>query len=121
MTEQPHAPPSGNPPPPPPGGYSPPPPGQAGGFAPQGPPGSATPPGRHLVWGILAVVCCLPLGIVSIVKSTKVAGLWEQGRFAEAHQAADDARKWAIWSAIGGAIIVLLVFVVFVGLGSGPS
>lgn len=120
MTEVPPGPPSGNPPLPPPGGYPPPPPPQAGGFAPQGPPGSARPPQKYLVWAIVAVFCCLPLGIVSIVKSTRVPGLWAQGRYVEAHQAADDAKKWAIWSAIAGAVIVVLAFLIYLGLHSAP-
>lgn len=119
MTEVPPGPPSGAPPPPP-GGYPPPPPPQAGGYAPQGPPGSATQPGNYLVWGIVAVFCCLPLGIVSIVKSTRVSGLWAQGRYVEAHQAADDAKKWALWSVIAGAVVGLLAFVVYLGLHSAP-
>jgi hypothetical protein len=122
MTEQPPGPPPGSapPPPPPPGGY-PPPPSQSGGVALPPPPGAATPPGRFLVWGIVAVICCLPLGIVSIVKAGKVSRLWAEGRYAEAHEASDDAKKWAIWSAIAGAVVVLVAFVVFVGLGSGSS
>lgn len=122
MTEQPPGPPPENYPPPPSGGYPPPPP-QAGGYAPQGPPGYGTQPNNYLVWAILTTVfCCLPLGIVSIVKSTQVSGLWAQGRYAEAHQAADGAKKWAIWSAIVHIVLGLIAFVVFVAMNSAsPS
>ena len=42
-------------------------------------------PDNNLVWGILAtVLCCLPFGIVSIVKASKVDGLWNSGQFAAA-------------------------------------
>ena len=42
-------------------------------------------PDNYLVWSILATLfCCLPLGIVAIVKSTQVSGLWAQGQYAEA-------------------------------------
>jgi hypothetical protein len=62
-------------------------------------------PDSHLVWAILCtVLCCLPLGIVSIVYSTKVSGLWAQGRYAEAQSAADSAKKWAIIGAVVGAV-----------------
>ena len=62
-------------------------------------------PDSHLVWAILCtVLCCLPLGIVSIVSSTKVSGLWAQGRYAEAQSAADSAKKWAIIGAVVGAV-----------------
>ena len=72
-------------------------------------------PDNHLVWAILCtVLCCLPLGIVSIVYSTKVSGLWAQGRYAEAQSAADSAKKWAIIGAVVGvaasAIGVVLWF-----------
>ncbi len=67
-------------------------------------PGQSEPDG-HLVWAILCtVLCCLPLGIVSIVYSTKVSGLWAQGRYAEAQSAADSAKKWAIIGAVVGAV-----------------
>lgn len=84
-------------------------------------------PENYLVWAILCtVLCCLPLGIVSIVYSTRVSGLWAQGRYAEAQSAADNAKKWAIISAIVGAaavvIGVILWFVVFaVAVSNLPS
>ena len=112
MTEYP-PPPPGNSPPPPPGNYPPPPPpGQGGYGAPTGQ------PDNNLVWAILVtVLCCLPLGIVSIVKSTQVSGLWGQGRFAEAQKAADDAKKFAIWGAIAGVVfgVIYLIFTLVVG------
>ena len=83
---------SGQLPPPPPGGYPPPPPPQGGAYPPPG--GHGIPPDNNLVWGILVTLfCCLPLGIVSIVKASQVSGLWAQGRPAEAQAAADDRRS----------------------------
>lgn len=116
MTEYPPPPPPGNYPPPPPGNYPPPPPpGQGGYGAPTGQ------PTNNLVWGILVTVfCCLPLGIVSIVKATQVSGLWGQGRYPEAQAAADDAKKFAIWGAIAGVVVgvIYLVFTLVVGASS---
>ena len=85
------------PPPPPP--FAPPPYGvPQGGFPTQQ-------PDSNLVWGILStVLCCLPLGIVSIVYASKVSGLWAQGRYAEAQEASANAKKWAIWSAVAGGM-----------------
>lgn len=108
MTEYP-PPPPGNYPPPPPGNYPPPPPPGAGGYGgiPSGPPDS------NLVWAILTtVLCCLPLGIVAIVKATQVSGLWAQGRYPEAQKASQDARKFAIWSAVAG-VVVAIVYAIF--------
>ena len=53
-------------------------------------------PDNNLVWAILStVLCCLPLGIVSIVKSTSVSKLWAAGDYAGAQKAADEARAKA--------------------------
>lgn len=73
-------------------------------------------PDTNLVWAILCtVLCCLPLGIVAIVKSSSVEKLWNQGRYDEAQKAADDAKKFSIWGAILSAIfVVLYLIVVFV-------
>jgi predicted secreted protein len=78
----------------------PPPPG----YPPQQPAGQA--PNNYLVWSILVTLfCCLPFGIVAIVKSSQVNGLWAQGRYAEAQASADSAKKWVIWSAVIGVVV----------------
>ncbi|MCK8644870.1 CD225/dispanin family protein [Mycobacterium colombiense] len=106
----------------PPGWHGQPPP--AGWPAPQ--PGWQEPE-NYLVWAILCtVLCCLPLGIVSIVYSTKVSGLWAQGRYAEAQEAANNAKKWAIIGAVVGAVVavigVVLWFAMFAAIVSSiPS
>jgi hypothetical protein len=84
-------------------------------------------PENYLVWAILCtILCCLPLGIVSIVYSTKVSGLWVQGRYAEALAAADNAKKWAIIGAVVGAVayligVMLWFFVFAVAISNLPS
>ncbi|ORA17214.1 CD225/dispanin family protein [Mycobacterium arosiense] len=86
-------------PPFPPPDYPPPSPG----YPPQQPAGQA--PNNYLVWSILATLfCCLPFGIVAIVKSSQVNGLWAQGRYAEAQASADSAKKWVIWSVAIGVV-----------------
>lgn len=114
MTEYPPPPPGNYPPPPPPGAFPPP-----GGPVPGG-----APPDNNLVWAIVStVLCCLPLGIVSIVKATQVSGLWASGRYAEAQKAADDAKKFAIWGAIAGAVVIVLyiIFSLVVGVSTFSS
>ena len=72
------------------------------------------PPDNYLVWAILCtVLCCLPFGIVSIIYSTKVSGLWAQGQYAEAQAASDSAKKWAIIGAIVGPILYILLTVIY--------
>jgi len=101
---------------PPPGNYPPPPPPGGGGFPPQQPQG--TPPSSNLVLAILTTLfCCLPFGIVSIVKASQVNGLWAQGRFAEAQASSDAAKKWAIWSVVG-AVAVWIIYGILIALGA---
>ncbi|OBB87618.1 hypothetical protein A5760_25315 [Mycobacterium colombiense] len=70
-------------------------------------------PENYLVWAILCtVLCCLPFGIVSIVYSNKVSGLWAQGRYAEAHEASNNAKKWAIIGAIVGVVAAVIGVIV---------
>ena len=75
---------------------------------------AGTPPDNNLVWAIICtVLCCLPLGIVAIIKSTKVKELWAQGDHAGAQKAASDAKKYSIWgmaiAAIGWVIYFILI------------
>lgn len=72
-------------------------------------------PDNNLVWAILStVLCCLPTGIVAIVKSTSVSKLWAMGDFAGAQKAADDAKKWALWGAIASVVCWVLFVIVYV-------
>jgi Interferon-induced transmembrane protein len=83
---------------------------------PQAPPPAAQ-PSNHLVFAILTTIfCCLPFGIVAIVKASQVNGLWAQGRYAEAQQSADSAKKWAKWSLIIG-LVVIVINVILVATG----
>lgn len=56
-----------------------------------------TKPESYFVWSILAtVMCCAPLGIVSIVYASKVDKLWAAGLYVEAKSASDTAKMWLI-------------------------
>ena len=86
------------------------------GYGPQQPYGARPPmPDTYMVWAILAtLLCCLPFGIVSIVKASQVSSLYNQGRYQEAVAASEAAKKWAIWSAIAGVVLSIIGF--FLGL-----
>ena len=81
-------------------------------------------PDNYLVWAILStLLCCLPFGIVAIVKSSKVDTLWYAGNHAEAIQASNDAKKWSIISAVVGLVggllyVILYVSLVAIGVGA---
>ena len=106
---------SDTPPPPPPPPY-----GAYGGGA-YG--GQGAPPQNYLVWAILStVLCCLPLGVASIVYAAQVNSKWAMGDVAGAQAASANAKKFAIWAAVAGIILgVLYVILIAVGAMSGLS
>lgn len=73
---------------------------------------------NHLVWAILStLLCCMPLGIVSIVFAAQVNGKLAAGDIAGAQDSSDKAKKWAMWSAIAGVSVIVLYVIFFVVLG----
>ena len=81
-------------------------------------------PSNQLVPAILTTIfCCLPFGIVSIVKAAQVNNLWGSGQFDAARKAAADARKWWMISVgVGiGITVIYLLFIVAVGTSSTSS
>ena len=89
------------------GGYPPPGPQLYGSYAPQGPYGQAPKPNNYLVWSIITIFLCMIPGIVATVYSSKVDGLWAQGRWAEATSSANTAKTWAIVGTVLGVLIWL--------------
>ncbi|MGM9694188.1 MAG: CD225/dispanin family protein [Alloprevotella sp.] len=62
-------------------------------------------PDNHLVWAILATVCCcLPFGIVAIVKSMQVNDFYNSGKYDQALIAAEEAKNWCLVSLVLGII-----------------
>ncbi len=75
-------------------------------------------PSTNLAWGILVTLfCCLPLGVVSIVKASQVSGLYAQGRYEEALAASKSAGRWALWGALSSVVLCLLYAFAVVALG----
>lgn len=119
--DRPSQPAPGTPPPPPAapqwGSNPPPAPGQQFG-QPQpgqpayGQPAYGQPPPNYLVWAILStVLCCLPLGIASIVFAAQVNGKYAAGDLAGARESSQKAKKFAIWSAVVGLVIAVIYIV----------
>ena len=79
--------------------------------------GSPTNIDNNLVWAILATICCcVPTGIVAIVYAAQVNGKLNAGDTATAQRYADNARLWAIISAVlGGGITVIYLIAIIVG------
>jgi TRAP-type mannitol/chloroaromatic compound transport system permease small subunit len=81
-------------------------------------------PNNHLVSAILVTLFCMPItGIIAIVKSSQVSGLWAQGQYAEAQASADSAKKWVKWSIIiwVGLVVLSGVLAVIAGLSAPDS
>ncbi|MEV7802424.1 CD225/dispanin family protein [Microbispora sp. NPDC088329] len=101
-------------------------PGNPGGFPPPPPPGSygapmqpgGAPPNNHLVMAIVStILCCLPLGVVSIVYATQVNSKWMAGDYQGAVASSESAKKWWMASLITGIVIWVLYILFFVVLG----
>lgn len=66
-------------------------------------------PPSYLLWAILSTLCCcLPLGVVAIVKASQVSGLYQRGLWDQALMASEDAKRWCIYSAVSGLIVGFL-------------
>ncbi|NUP60891.1 MAG: CD225/dispanin family protein [Nonomuraea sp.] len=95
------------------GGYGQPPGGYPGGA--YGPGGGGTPPDNQLVPAILTTLfCCLPFGIVAIVKSSQVNSKWQIGDYQGAMKAAEEAKTWWKRSLIFGIIAFVLIAIFYV-------
>lgn len=82
------------------------------------PPYQGPPPDNYLVWAILAtVLCCLPLGIPAIVFASQVNSKWAMGDVAGAHESANKAKQFSMWSAIVAVVGVVLYLIFIVALG----
>lgn len=87
------------------------------------PANTAIPPKTWLAESILVTLfCCLPLGIVGIIKASGVSSLWQAGNYAEAEQASASAKKWVLWGFIAGIIaVVLYIITVIVSVATQAS
>lgn len=78
-------------------------------------------PNDYLVLSILTtILCCLPLGIVSIIRSTQVNSYWANEKFDEAQKASMDAKKWSIIGiciSAAGILLYLIVVIIVAAIG----
>ncbi|MDE5663271.1 MAG: CD225/dispanin family protein [Muribaculaceae bacterium] len=89
----------------------------------QGMPGSVPPP-NYMVWAILTtILCCLPFGIVAIVKASQVNNLWMAGRTAEAMESSRAAKTWSIVAGASGFVggVIYGIFLIFYGVALGSA
>jgi len=76
--------------------------------------GGAAPP-SYLVLSILATMfCCLPTGIVAIIKSTQVGGAVARGDYNAAQEASSAAMKWCVISFVLAALYLVFSMIMIV-------
>jgi hypothetical protein len=91
-------------------------------YPPPPPPPSSpgTPPPNHLAWAIATtILCCLPAGVVSIVYAAQVNSKWMAGDHAGAIKSSNNAKNWAIASAVLGVIVGVIYFLVAMAGANG--
>ena len=65
-------------------------------------------PPTNLIWGILVtILCCLPLGIVAIYKSSQVERNYYNGNYEAALKASNSALNWCIASMVVCVLITM--------------
>lgn len=69
---------------------------------------AAQAPKNYLVWAVLTILCCWPVGIFAIVNAARVNGAWARGDHAAALSYSDNAKKFTVAAYIGGAIALVL-------------
>lgn len=75
-------------------------------------------PNNYMILSVLVTtLCCLPLGLIAVIKSTAVDNLWMNGQYKEAREAAALAKKLSIIGAVcGGVVVVLYVLLIIVAI-----
>ena len=66
-------------------------------------------PDNYLIWSVLAMLlCCQPLGVISLVYATQVDSKWSAGNYSGAVEASGKAKSWA-WASFGLGIALYAV------------
>lgn len=72
-------------------------------------------PSNNMLWAILSTLfCCLPLGIVSIIYASKVNKLYRAGDYQGAQDAADKAKKYALYGVMCALVVHGIQFLTFI-------
>jgi Interferon-induced transmembrane protein len=87
-------------------------------WTPPAPPTAAgQPPPNYLIPAILVtILCCLPLGVVSIVFATQVNSKYQAGDLTGAQEASKKAKLFAMISAGVGVVVIIIAIILNVGV-----
>jgi hypothetical protein len=69
---------------------------------------------------VVTILCCWPLGIPAIVYAAKVDGLKARGDVHGAIAASNSAKNWCL-AALGGWIVIVVIYVLFAVISVGVS
>ncbi|MBO4827271.1 MAG: CD225/dispanin family protein [Prevotella sp.] len=76
---------------------------------------SNTKPENNLVWAIITtILCCLPLGIVSIVYAAKVDGYYNEGKTEAAFEASMKSKRYAKWAIVLGVVVYIINGLIYI-------
>jgi len=76
-------------------------------------------PNSHMALAVLTTICCcLPLGIVAIIKANSVNSLYMAKQYEAANLASQEAQKWSIIGIVCSLVIWLIYIVFFGGLAA---
>ena len=76
-------------------------------------------PNNYMALAILTTIfCCLPFGIVGIVKASKVNSLYMMKQYDLAVQASADAKKWGMISLICGIVLYVINVAIYLIFGA---
>jgi len=72
-------------------------------------------PDNHMALAIFTTICCcLPLGIVAIVKANSVDSLYMAKQYVAATMAANEAKKWSYFG-IFSSFMIWVIYLLFFG------
>jgi hypothetical protein len=71
-------------------------------------------PASHLGFAIFTTLCCcLPLGIVAIIKSSKVSEYYNLKQYDAAIAASNEAKNWCTYALIGWFVYFFIVLIIY--------
>ncbi len=76
-------------------------------------------PDSHLGLAIFTTLCCcLPFGIIAIIKGNKVGDLYSMKQYDAAIAASNEAKKWCIYGIISWFIIDIILGIIYLIAGA---
>ena len=100
-------------------GYAPQPQQGYAGYAPQPQQSYIPQPESHLGLAIFTTLCCcLPFGIIAILKSNKVGEYYNLKQYDAAIAASNETRKWCIYGIISYFVIGAIIGIIYIIAGA---